>query len=70
MQQEIEILKFDRDLTQLEIFENLLFKKRVKGQEVCKDQLPALRRMWPRVLTEIRQDRERSWLERAKGWFK
>ena len=60
--------EFDRELTSLETFENLLFKKRVKGGKVCKDQLPALRRLWPMVLTELRP--QRSWRERVKGWVK
>jgi hypothetical protein len=67
--QELETLKFDRNLTSLERFENLLFKKRIKGQEICKDQLPALRRLWPMVLTEIREEKKRSWWQRFRMWF-
>jgi hypothetical protein len=66
--QELETLKFDRNLTSLERFEILLYKKRIKGQEICKDQLPALRRLWPMVLTEIRGEKKRSWW--PKNWFR
>lgn len=60
--------EFDRELTKLETFENLLFKKRVKGEKFCQDQLPALRRLWPMVLTELQP--KRSWWQWLKGWLR
>lgn len=71
--QELEVVKIKKVLTPLEHFELILFQKRIKGQKICKDQLPGLRRLWPMVLTEIRQEAEakkrRPWWGRLKGWL-
>lgn len=56
-------------------FETILYQNKVKGQHINEGQLDKLRRMWPMVLTEIKEQgvedyKDQLWWEQFKRWLR
>lgn len=55
-------------------FEAILYQKKVKGQKINDGQIACLRRLWPVVLTEIREQavkdyKQWTWWKQIRMWF-